>query len=211
MKNQVELRPRTLIAIALNALALGALAGLLIFADARQRLFDPSAPSRDVGTALIGGPFKLISHTGNLVSDTTFRGRAMIVTFGFTNEPDLNARHLAECCPERWIASAPRPTVWLPFSSPSIPSAIRRPTSLNIWKNSILRLIGLTGTAREIAAVAKAYRMPVELVVDPATPSQTTIEYEPLIYLMNSEGEYVAHMTHDFSADAIMLAVEPFL
>ena len=56
MKNQVELRPRTLIAIALNALALGALAGLLIFADARQRLFDPSAPSRDVGTALIGGP-----------------------------------------------------------------------------------------------------------------------------------------------------------
>jgi hypothetical protein len=41
--------------------------------------------------------------------------------------------------------------------------------------------------------------------------AEATIEYEPLIYLMNSKGEYVAHMTHDSSADALMRAVEPLL
>ncbi len=207
MKNQVELRPRTLIAIALNALALGALAGLLIFADARQRLFDPSAPSRDVGTALIGGPFKLISHTGNLVSDTTFRGRAMIVTFGFTNEPDLTPATLQVLSGalDRLGPKVDRVAAIFITLDPE------RDTPANLSKyleKFDSRLIGLTGTAREIAAVAKAYRMPVELVVDPATPSQTTIAYEPLIYLMNRQGEYVTHLSQGLTVEEVIQALQ---
>lgn len=207
MKTQVLLRPRTLIAIALNALALGAVAGLLVFADARQRLFDPSAPSRHVGTALIGGPFQLISHTGMLVSDTAFRGRAMLVTFGFTNEADLTPATLQmlSAVLNRLGPKADLVAVIFITLDPE------RDTPANLSKylakfNS--RLIGLTGTAREIAAVAKAYRMPVERIVDPATPSQTTIAYEPLIYLMNRQGEYVTHLSQGLTVEEVMQALQ---
>ena len=42
-----------------------------------------------VGQALIGGPFALTDHTGKRVTDQDFRGRNMLVLFGFTFCPDV--------------------------------------------------------------------------------------------------------------------------
>ena len=41
------------------------------------------------GTALVGGPFELTAHTGKRVSDEDFRGKYMLVSFGYTFCPDV--------------------------------------------------------------------------------------------------------------------------
>jgi cytochrome oxidase Cu insertion factor (SCO1/SenC/PrrC family) len=48
----------------------------------------PREPERH-GTADIGEPFTLIDHRGNQVSDQDFRGRPLLVAFGYTNCPDV--------------------------------------------------------------------------------------------------------------------------
>ena len=41
------------------------------------------------GKALVGGPFRLTDQHGKTVSDTDFRGKYMLVVFGYTFCPDV--------------------------------------------------------------------------------------------------------------------------
>ena len=70
------------------ASAFGGLAALALFPAARERLL-PSSNVRSVGQALVGGPFTLTDHTGKRVTDQDFRGRFLLVFFGFTFCPDV--------------------------------------------------------------------------------------------------------------------------
>ena len=72
----------------LAGFALGGLAALLIFPAAREKLL-PAVNVRSVGQALVGGPFTLTDHTGKRVTDQDFRGRTLLVFFGFTFCPDV--------------------------------------------------------------------------------------------------------------------------
>jgi protein SCO1 len=210
MNTEVELRPRSLVVIALNALALGVLAGLLVFPAARQRLFEPADRPSHAGAALIGGPFRLISQTGAPVSDTAFRGRPMLVAFGFIGEADLTPATLQvlSAVLERLGPKADRLAVLFITLDPDRDTP---PRLKQYMANYHPRLIGLTGRPVDIAAVAKAYRLPFERIVDPASPSQTTIAFEPLIYLMNRQGEYVTHLSHGLTVDAVIQALEQVL
>ena len=69
-------------------LLIGAAAALAVFPQARERLL-PAAGVKVVGQALIGGPFTLTDHRGQRVTDQDFRGRYMLVFFGFTFCPDV--------------------------------------------------------------------------------------------------------------------------
>ena len=66
----------------------GGLAAFTLFPAARERLL-PSINVRSVGQALVGGPFTLTDHTGKRVTDQDFRGKFLLVFFGFTNCPDV--------------------------------------------------------------------------------------------------------------------------
>ncbi|WP_373087773.1 SCO family protein [Sneathiella sp.] len=42
-----------------------------------------------VGGPQLGGPFELVNHKGETVTDEDFRGKLMLVFFGYTNCPDV--------------------------------------------------------------------------------------------------------------------------
>src|SRR5258706_6087346 len=77
-----------LIGLALAALVAGAAAGLLLIPGAAQRLL-PQVQVLSVGKALVGGPFTLTDQTGRRVTEQDFRGRFMLIYFGFTYCPDV--------------------------------------------------------------------------------------------------------------------------
>ncbi len=126
----------------------------------------------------IGGPFALIDHTGKRRTDADFRGKLLLVYFGFTYCPDVCPTDLQDIglALDKLGAAGDQPSSRC--SSRSIPSATRR----SIWRDYVAlfhpRLIGLTGDA---AAIHKPLPMPTRSITPrspnerrrPTTPSTT--------------------------------------
>jgi protein SCO1/2 len=189
--------------LALAGVVVGAAAALAVFPQARERLL-PGAGSnvKVIGQALIGGPFELTDHTGKRVTDRDFRGRTMVVVFGFTFCPDI-------CPSELQVVSAAIEKLG-PKAEQVVPILITvdperdTPEQLARYVSSFHpRLIGLTGTRSEVDAAAKAYRVYARRVEDPKSTAGYTIDHSAIIYVMGPDGAYRTHFTHTTNADAI--------
>ena len=73
----------------IGGLLLGAVVAIAVFPQAREKLFPQQGAQQSSGKALIGGPFTLTDPAGKKVTDKDFRGRYMLVFFGFTACPDI--------------------------------------------------------------------------------------------------------------------------
>ena len=69
--------------------AIGALVGVLIAFNGLGTRGEMTGSTSSSGNARVGGPFELVSHTGDIVSDRTLSGRPYLVFFGFTFCPDI--------------------------------------------------------------------------------------------------------------------------
>lgn len=192
------MRARLLIVASL-AFVLGILAAVLLVPGARDRLI-PSNFS--VGQALVGGPFSLVDQTGKRVTERDYSGRYMLVLFGFTYCPDV--------CPSSLqvvSAALDQPGVKADRIVPifiSVDHERDTPGQLGKYVQSFHKgLVGLTGTADEIAAAAKAYRVYYKKVDDPKSTAGFTYDHSALIYLMGLDGKYITHFSHAAGPDAI--------
>jgi cytochrome oxidase Cu insertion factor (SCO1/SenC/PrrC family) len=185
----------------LAGFALGGLAALMLFPEARQKLL-PAVPIKSIGQAMIGGPFTLTDHTGKRVTDADFRGRYMLVFFGFTFCPDV--------CPSglQVIAAAldklgPKAESIVPLFVSVDPERDTPAQLASYVKSFHPRLIGLTGTPAEIEAAVKAYRVYAKKVTDPKSTAGYTFDHSTFIYVMGPDGAYRTHFTHTTSVDAM--------
>lgn len=180
---------------------LGALAAVAVLPSVRERLLSP-VKTMSIGRALVGGPFTLTDHTGKRVSDTDFRGRFMLVTFGFTFCPDV--------CPSELQLIAAALDRLGDKSQRIVPLFITvdperdTPSQLAVYVTSFYpRLLGLTGSASEIAATTQAYRVYVRKAADPKSTAGYTMEHSALMYLMGPDGLYRTHFTPGTSVEAL--------
>jgi protein SCO1/2 len=196
----IATRPR-LALLVIAGFAVGGAAALALFPQARERLL-PGINTKVIGQALVGGPFTLTDHTGKRVTDQDFRGRTMLVFFGFTFCPDV--------CPSGLQVMSAALDKLGPKAERVVPILITvdperdTPAQLALYVSSFHpRLIGLTGTPAEIDAVAKAYRAYVKKVEDPKSTAGYTIDHSSIIYVMGPDGAYRTHFTHTTNADAM--------
>jgi cytochrome oxidase Cu insertion factor (SCO1/SenC/PrrC family) len=179
----------------------GGLAAFTLFPAARERLL-PSVNVRAVGQALVGGPFTLTDHTGKRVTDQDFRGKFVLMFFGFTNCPDVcpTALQVMAAALDKLGPNAERITPVLVSIDPEHDT----PALLAAYVVSFHpRLVGLTGSQSEIDAVAKAYRVYVKKVPDPKSTAGYTMDHSSIIYVMGPDGSYRAHFTHATSPDTM--------
>ncbi len=140
--------------------------------------------------ASIGGPFTLTDTAGKRVTDADFRGKWMIVYFGYAYCPDI--------CPTQLqtIAAAldllgPRAADVTPVFI-TIDPARDTPAALGQYvKLFDDRIVGLTGSADEIAAVAHAYRV-YYARVDGTKGTSYVMDHSSLVYLMAPDGRFRA-------------------
>jgi cytochrome oxidase Cu insertion factor (SCO1/SenC/PrrC family) len=182
-------------------LVFGALAAVAIVPAARDRLFSP-LQSASFGRALVGGHFSLLDQTGKRVSDQDFRGRFLLVMFGFTYCPDV--------CPSELQVIAAALDKLGPNAARVVPLFITvdperdTPSQLATYLKSFdPRLIGLTGSAEEIATATKAYRVYVRKAADPKSTAGYTMDHSALIYLMGPDGAYRTHFAPGIGVDAL--------
>lgn len=154
----------------------------------------------------IGGPFRLTDQTGRGVTDADFRGRWMLVYFGYTYCPDI--------CPTtlQTIASAmgtlgPDAAKVVPIFV-TIDPARDTPKVLAAYvKLFDPRLVGLTGTAAQIAAVAHAYH--VYYAREPGSSAKSyAMDHSSFIYLMDPQGRFVTLFRPDSTAGQIAAAID---
>ena len=172
-------------------------------------------PRPEVAVALppgvaIGGALSLIDENGHRVTDATFRGRFMLVYFGFTYCPDVCPTELAKMAAALDLLGAAAeevvPILITVDPGRDTPEALAQYTDL-----FHPRLIGLTGSEAEVAAAARAYPAYHARVATGPGPDGYTVDHSAFVYLMGRQGEFVAlfhpQATPEAMAEAIRRAI----
>ncbi len=163
------------------------LAPLLIAGVGWLALLGP-AWAAEGATAPIGGPFTLRAGDGRTVSDRDFRGKWLLVYFGYTQCPDVCPTTLAEIVQtlEKLgpLAAEVQPIFITIDPERDTPEAVRE--YLEAFDP---RIVGLTGTPAEIATVAKAYRVYYKKHAG-KNGEDYLMEHSAFVYVINPAGTY---------------------
>lgn len=158
------------------------------------------------GTALVGGPFSLTDQDGKRVTDQDFRGRYMLIFFGYTYCPDV-------CPSELQVMSAALDQLGSEADKiqpifVTIDPARDTPETLKVYvSNFHPRLIGLTGSEAEIAAVANAYRVYYAKAKGSENKPDYLMDHGTILYLMGPDGKFVKHFTYGTEARGLAEAL----
>lgn len=173
-------------------------AGLAAYSLPNRQAAGPMA----TGTALVGGPFTLTDQNGRKVSEKDFLGKPMLVIFGFTFCPDICPTELQVMTAALDAMGVDGERIQPVFIT--IDPERDTPSVMKAYvENFSPRLMGLTGTPDEIAAVAKAYRVYYAKAPNQASPESYLMDHSSIIYLMGPDGGFVKHFT--YTADAAKL------
>jgi protein SCO1/2 len=154
-----------------------------------------------VGEALVGGPFTMTDQDGRRVTEKDFLGRYMLVFFGFTYCPDV-------CPTELQVMTAALAELGSKADDiqPVLVSIDPQRDTPEILKayvaNFSPRLMGLTGSAEDVAAMAKVFRVYYQKVKGPSD-ADYTMDHSSIIYLMGPDGKFRKHFTYTTDARAL--------
>ena len=163
------------------------------------------AESPPLEGASIGGPFALTSHEGRRVTDADFAGRYRIVYFGFSFCPDVCPTDLQAIGAglRRFEAIDAERAARVQPLFVTVDPARDSPQALAAYvANFHPRLIGLTGTEREIAAAAREHAVYYERG-EPDPQGNYTVNHSRTAVLFGPEGEPIVALPTDRGAEAV--------
>jgi protein SCO1/2 len=176
-----------LIAFVIAGFLIGAIAGAGVLLVATPQ---GGQPVQSSGAALIGGPFSLVGADGKPVTDRDFRGRYMLIFFGYTYCPDV--------CPTTLAVMSAALNIMGQRAERIVPIFVTvdpkrdTPETMKTYLSAFgPRWVGLTGTPDEIAAIAKAYR--VYFKINAGEDGNYTVDHSGVVYLMKPDGSYLAN------------------
>jgi cytochrome oxidase Cu insertion factor (SCO1/SenC/PrrC family) len=162
------------------------LAPLLIVGVSGLALLGPGWAAEG-GAQAIGGPFTLNSGSGHTVSDGDFRGRWLLVYFGYTQCPDVCPTTLTEIVQTLDklgpLAAQVQPIFITIDPQRDTPDAVRE-----YVEAFDPRIVGLTGTPAAVAQVAKEYR--VYYRKQAGNGEDYLMEHSAFVYVIDPAGNY---------------------
>lgn len=179
------------------ALVLGFLAGASVSAhEAHEHApgpasGDPAWSPESAGLAGVpfdldvGGPFELVDHTGRTVTDADFRGRLMLIFFGYARCEGvcpLGLRRMTQAVDLLGARGEQVQPILITIDPDETPEMLaERVAEIHS------RLIGLTGTPAQLDAVAKAYHVESKRVGH-TNDGAPIFQHGSYIYFMSPEG-----------------------
>jgi len=154
------------------------------------------------GRGSVGGPFELIDHTGKKRTDAEFRGKLLLVYFGYTYCPDVCPTDLMQIS----LAVDKLDKVGIDVQPLFMSVDPERDTTTVLAQYVSLfhpHLIGLTGTPAQIRAVADSYKA-YYARYSPPEGGAYLIDHTGFIYLMGRSGEYLGFFPPGTSADRMV-------
>ena len=189
-----------------------ALAAWLSTAHAGEAASQPTAAEMmdDLmyGRGPIGGPFTLLDQDGKARSDGEFRGKLMIVYFGYTFCPDV--------CPSDLMAITQALDALGPQAASIQPIFIsidpeRDAKAMREYMSAFHKsFVGLSGAPDDIRKVANSYKAFYTKVED-ARSGDYSIDHAGVIYLMGRDGRYLGFMPPQTAPDRLIEILRKYL
>ena len=206
-------------------LLLGFTAFSVFITQGEQQAVSPTIDPQSEGKALIGGDFTLTNQDGAVVRDADFRGRVMLVFFGFTHCPDI--------CPVTSATFAQLLTQLgddankiAPIFITVDPARDTPEVMKNYFANIDSRIIGLTGSPEDIAKVASTYKAYFSAPEAGGhgehedghdehsahhDAGNYMVNHSGFVYLMDKNGHYVTHFAYDAPAETMAAEIKKLL
>ena len=160
------------------------------------------------GRGPVGGPFTLTDQTGRKRSDGEFRGKLMVVYFGYTSCPDV--------CPADLMAISQALDALGPAAQDIQPVfiTIDPERDSKVMADYVAAFhpgfIGLTGSPEQVRKVADAYKAYYAKVPDERGAGYS-IGHAGVIYLMGRAGEYLGFMPPQTSPERLTEVLRKYL
>ena len=158
---------------------------------------------------LTQGRIELIDHLGRPVSSHDWRGRHALVLFGFS--------HCRVVCPR---ALARYSTVLDRLASQgtrirglyiSVDPVRDSPQVLRDFLAPHPRFTGLTGSIEQIEQAKAAFRVFARRASDPDDPQGYRVPHTAIAYLLDANGNCVAHFADALTGDEVLSRLHPLL
>lgn len=193
------------------------LALVWVFTTSNAHADDP-APNPAPGPASakelpisFGGPFTLVDHQGRERSDKDFHGRYLLVYFGYTFCPDICSTGLQTLSSALDLLGEGAARV-----QPLFVSVDPNRDKPEILKSFVVqfhpRLIGLTGSKKQVRDIARTYHIfRGKVVVADAPKDEYLVIHTPTTFLMGPDGKFVTLFPHGTDADVMAKALKRHL
>ncbi len=189
------------------------LALVWVFAASNAHADDPVPGPASVKELPIsfGGSFILVDHQGRERTDKDFKGRYLLVYFGYTFCPNICPTGLQTLSSALDLLGEGAARVQPLFVS--VDPERDKPEILKIFVAQFHpRLIGLTGSEKQVRDVARAYRIfRGKVVVADAPKDEYLVTHTPTTFLMGPDGKFVTLFPHDTGAEVMAKALMRYL
>jgi protein SCO1/2 len=157
----------------------------------------------------IGGNFHLINTNQNFIRATDYRGRLMLVYFGFTHCPDICPTDLQAMTNALNALGEDAKEVAPIFIT--LDPARDTPSRMKEYLDNFHPDIeGLTGEANYIDKAAKMYKV-FHNKVPMGAPGDYMINHSGYTYLMSRNGQYLTHFAHNQPVEEMVAAIRDHL
>lgn len=148
------------IGVTLSVMAVAAMVGIgiryVVDYQQKPRPAGISGTVKSSGSARIGGAFSMVDHKGNPATDRDFRGNFMLISFGYTFCPDICPTEL-QTMSEVLDSLGPDGDRVQPVFATIDPERDTVAVLADYLSNFHPRFVGLTGSADQVADMAKTY------------------------------------------------------
>jgi len=152
------------------------------------------------GTVQIGGPFALIDQTGKTRTDADFRGRFLLIYFGYSFCPDVCPTTLQEMGAALDKLGPKRARVVPVFIT--VDPARDTPDVLKGYMKSFGDdFVGLTGSEKAITEAAREYH--VYIKKHPLQGGGYSMDHSGVMYLMGPDGKFITYYEDEIGPDKL--------
>jgi protein SCO1/2 len=168
-------------------------------------------PARAATSAVtIGGPFTLSTPDGTTVTDQTYRGKWLLVYFGYTFCPNSCPTTLLE------VATAlkrlgPDAANVQPLFITVDPQRDTPKVMQQYTRSFDPRIVGLTGTPQQIAAAAQEYGAYYVRHRTGPGADEYVMDHSTYLYVMDPRGKFIRAFDTDMSGDGIADALRELM
>jgi protein SCO1/2 len=193
------------------------LAGILLLVGGAAALLTTSpavTPQRQAAAAAtneIGGPFTLVDQDGRTVTERDFRGKWLMIYFGYTRCPDACPLALNQMAAALDALGEPRRDLVQPIFVTVDPER-DTPAVMKDYVDAFpdAHIVGLTGTPEQVDQIVKAYHVQAKKL-EKDQYGEYAVDHTSTIHVMDPDGHLAGLAYHTLQPQLLASKISAYM